>query len=480
MGRKDLRDLALVTIDGESAKDFDDAVYAEYDGKNWRLVVAIADVSSYVKSTSELDFSAAERGNSVYFPRRVIPMLPEALSNGLCSLKPNVDRLCMVCDMVIDVNGKVLSYEFYPSVMNSKARLTYTIVDKILNHDDKSLQSEFSSVVSDLENLQKLYQIMLSEREKRGALEFDSTETAIVFNDQGKIDFIKPIFRNEAHRIIEECMLAANVCAAKFLLEDNIDGLFRNHECPSEEKLENLRIFLAEFGLSLQGKSKPTPKDYRYLVEKVASRPEAHLLQTVLLRSMQQAVYSNKNLGHFGLAYDAYTHFTSPIRRYPDLIVHRAIRSKLSNKPFKLKDITKIAEHCSGTERTADEATRDVESWLKCYFMQDKVGQVFEGTVTGVTGFGLFIELDEVYIEGLLHVTELGNDYFTFDKSKHAMIGERTNLSYRLGDRLKVKVVRVDLETIKIDFSLEGAEKDVKKRKAQKKKSKFPKKAHKR
>jgi ribonuclease R len=480
VGRKDLRDLALVTIDGESAKDFDDAVYAEYDGKNWRLVVAIADVSSYVKSTSELDFSAAERGNSVYFPRRVIPMLPEALSNGLCSLKPNVDRLCMVCDMVIDVNGKVLSYEFYPSVMNSKARLTYTIVDKILNHDDKSLQSEFSSVVSDLENLQKLYQIMLSEREKRGALEFDSTETAIVFNDQGKIDFIKPIFRNEAHRIIEECMLAANVCAAKFLLEDNIDGLFRNHECPSEEKLENLRIFLAEFGLSLQGKSKPTPKDYRYLVEKVASRPEAHLLQTVLLRSMQQAVYSNKNLGHFGLAYDAYTHFTSPIRRYPDLIVHRAIRSKLSNKPFKLKDITKIAEHCSGTERTADEATRDVESWLKCYFMQDKVGQVFEGTVTGVTGFGLFIELDEVYIEGLLHVTELGNDYFTFDKSKHAMIGERTNLSYRLGDRLKVKVVRVDLETIKIDFSLEGAEKDVKKRKAQKKKSKFPKKAHKR
>ena len=455
-GRKDLRDLALVTIDGETAKDFDDAVYAEQSGENWRLVVAIADVSSYVKMSSELDLSAVERGNSVYFPRRVIPMLPEALSNGLCSLKPKVDRLCMVCDMIINPKGIVLSYEFYPSVMNSKARLTYTIVDKILNQDDKSLKNEFSSVVPDLENLQKLYRIMLSEREKRGALEFDSTETAIVFNDQGKIDFIKPIFRNEAHRIIEECMLAANVCAAKFLLDEDIDGLFRNHECPSEEKIENLKNFLAEFGLSLQGGNKPTPKDYRYLVEKVSSRPEAHLLQTVLLRSMQQAVYSNKNLGHFGLAYDAYTHFTSPIRRYPDLIVHRAIKTKLLKKSFKLKDIIKIAEHCSGTERTADEATRDVESWLKCYFMQDKVGQVFEGTVAGVTGFGLFIELDEVYIEGLLHVTELGNDYFTYDKSKHAMIGERTNLSYRLGDRLKVKVVRVDLETIKIDFALDG------------------------
>ena len=467
-GRKDLRDLALVTIDGETAKDFDDAVYAERIGENWRLVVAIADVSSYVEQSSELDSSAIERGNSVYFPRRVIPMLPEALSNGLCSLKPNVDRLCMVCDMVINDKGSVLSYEFYPSVMNSKARLTYTIVDKILNHDDKVLMSDYNSIVPDLKNLQNLYQIMLKERDKRGALEFDSTETAIVFNEQGKIDFIKPIFRNEAHRIIEECMLAANVCAAKFLLEDNIDGLFRNHECPSEEKLDNLRNFLAEFSLSLQGGNKPTPKDYRELVQKVSNRPEAHLLQTVLLRSMQQAVYSNKNLGHFGLAYDAYTHFTSPIRRYPDLIVHRAIKTKLLNKPYKLKDIAKIAEHCSGTERTADEATRDVESWLKCYFMQDKVGQIFEGTVAGVTGFGLFIELDEIYIEGLLHVTELGNDYFTYEKNKHAMIGERTNLSYRLGDRLKVKVVRVDLETTKIDFSLEGSKSKPKKIKKQK------------
>ncbi|MDC0182821.1 ribonuclease R [Nitrosomonadales bacterium] len=479
-GRKDLRDLALVTIDGETARDFDDAVFAEPDGDNWRLVVAIADVSAYVKTSSKLNTSAAERGNSVYFPRRVIPMLPEALSNGLCSLNPNVDRLCMVCDMIINNKGRLDSYEFYPSVMNSKARLTYTNVNKILNHDDKDLKREYSFILSDLENLKKLYHIMLNEREKRGALEFDSTETAIVFNEQGKIDFIKPIFRNEAHKIIEECMLAANVCAANFLLDNKTDGLFRNHECPSEERLENLRGFLNEFGLSLQGGNKPTPKDYKNLINKISNRPESHLLQTVLLRSMQQAVYSEKNLGHFGLAYDSYTHFTSPIRRYPDLIVHRAIKTKLDKKLFKLKDISKIAEHCSSTERRADEATRDVESWLKCYFMQDKVGQIFEGIVAGVTGFGLFIELDEIYIEGLLHVTELGNDYFTYDKSKHAMVGERTKLSYRLGDRLKVKVVRVDLESIKIDLSLETIKEIPRQTKMRKKKSNFTKKYKKR
>ena len=479
-GRKDLRDLALVTIDGETARDFDDAVFAEPKGNNWRLVVAIADVSAYVKTSSKLNTSAVERGNSVYFPRRVIPMLPEALSNGLCSLNPNVDRLCMVCDMVINNKGRLVSYEFYPSVMNSKARLTYTNVDKILNHGDKDLKKEYSFILSDLENLNKLYRIMLNEREKRGALEFDSTETAIVFNEQGKIDFIKPIFRNEAHKIIEECMLAANVCAANFLIDNKVDGLFRNHECPSEERLENLRGFLNEFGLSLQGGNKPTPKDYKHLVKKISNRPESHLLQTVLLRSMQQAVYSENNLGHFGLAYDAYTHFTSPIRRYPDLIVHRAIKTKLDNKLFKLKDLSKIAEHCSSTERKADEATRDVESWLKCYFMQDKVGQIFEGIVAGVTGFGLFIELDEVYIEGLLHVTELGNDYFTYDKAKHAMVGERTKLSYRLGDKLKVKVVRVDLETIKIDLSLVSVKEIPREKKMRKRKSNFSKKYKKR
>ena len=469
-GREDLRSLPLVTIDGETARDFDDAVYAEPAKDGWRLVVAIADVSSYVSSQTALDEEALERGNSVYFPRRVIPMLPEALSNGLCSLNPNVDRLCMVCDMIISEEGKVTSYQFYPSVMNSKARLTYTIVDQILNQNNQELQSEHKQVVPHLINLQKVFNILFKQRELRSAIEFDSTETTIIFNDQGKIDFIKPVYRNQAHRIIEECMLSANVCAANFLLDNDDNGLFRNHETPTPEKLENLRGFLLEFGLSLSGGDNPTSKDYGALIKKVTGRPDEHLLQTVLLRSMQQAVYSNENKGHFGLAYEAYTHFTSPIRRYPDLIVHRAIKEKLSKVKSSIKNISQIAMHCSGTERKADDATRDVEAWLKCYFMQDKVGQIFEGTVAGVTGFGLFVELDDIFIEGLLHVTELGSDYFTYDKQKHAMVGERSSTQYRLGDRLKVKVVRVDLETSKIDFSLIGGEKRIKTNKVEKKK----------
>jgi ribonuclease R len=452
--RVDLRKLPLVTIDGETARDFDDAVYAEPLGDEWRLIVAIADVSAYVKYGTDLDKEALERGNSVYFPRRVVPMLPESLSNGLCSLNPNVDRLCMVCDMRINKLGNVLSYEFYPAVMQSKARLTYTIVNEILNKENASLISEYKNIYKDLKNLYSIFQLLLKQRQKRGALEFDSTETSIIFNDNGKIDRIKAIYRNEAHRIIEECMLAANVCAAEFLLEKNTDALFRNHETPSEEKLENLRGFLVEFNLLLEGGNAPSVKQYGKLIEQIINRPDAHLLQTVLLRSMQQAVYSDKNKGHFGLAYNSYTHFTSPIRRYPDLIIHRAIKAKLNNKKLTIKDINQLGEHCSGTERRADEATRDVEAWLKCYFMQDKVGEIYHGTVSGVTGFGLFVELDGIFIEGLLHVTELGNDYFTFERSKHAMVGERTHLSYRLGDRIEVKVVRVDMETSKIDLSL--------------------------
>ena len=456
-GRVDLRNLPLVTIDGETARDFDDAVYAEPKSKGWRLVVAIADVSNYVKEGTQLNESAFERGNSVYFPRRVIPMLPEALSNGLCSLNPNVDRLCMVCDMSFDLKGDLTDNKFYPSVMNSKARLTYTIVDKILNHNDQALKEEHKNSYEDLINLQNLFKLLSNKREERGAIDFDSTETSIIFNDKGKIDYIKPIYRNEAHRIIEECMLSANVCAANYLLDNPGDGIYRNHETPSEEKLTNLRDFLLDFGLTLGGGSEPTVKDYGEILKKIANRPDSHLLQTVLLRSMQQATYSNKNRGHFGLAYSAYTHFTSPIRRYPDLMVHRAIKSHLSGKPSSIKNIEAMALHCSTTERTADDATRDVESWLKCYFMQDKVGQSFWGTVAGVTGFGLFIELDDIYIEGLLHVTELGNDYFTFDKARHAMVGEKTNLTYRLGDRLEIKVIRVDLDSIKIDLALLGS-----------------------
>ncbi|MBT4759906.1 MAG: ribonuclease R, partial [Nitrosomonadales bacterium] len=348
-GRVDLRNLPLVTIDGETARDFDDAVYAEPKSKGWRLVVAIADVSNYVKEGTQLNESAFERGNSVYFPRRVIPMLPEALSNGLCSLNPNVDRLCMVCDMSFDLKGDLTDYKFYPSVMNSKARLTYTIVDKILNHNDQALKEEHKNSYEDLINLQNLFKLLSNKREERGAIDFDSTETSIIFNDKGKIDYIKPIYRNEAHRIIEECMLSANVCAANYLLDNPGDGIYRNHETPSEEKLTNLRDFLLDFGLTLGGGSEPTVKDYGEILKKIANRPDSHLLQTVLLRSMQQATYSNKNRGHFGLAYSAYTHFTSPIRRYPDLMVHRAIKSHLSGKPSSIKNIEAMALHCSTT-----------------------------------------------------------------------------------------------------------------------------------
>lgn len=453
-GRRDVRDLMLVTIDGETAKDFDDAVYAEPEGRGWRLVVAIADVSYYVKPGEPLDKDAYERGNSVYFPRRVIPMLPEALSNGLCSLKPEVDRLCMVCDMHIDILGKIKRYEFYPSVMHSRARMTYTKVHDILTNPDGELAKEYDWLAPNLRHLHDLYKVLVSAREKRGAIEFESSDTLMMFNEHGKIEQIVPVVRNEAHRLIEECMLAANVCAANFLLEHEHPALYRIHEGPSPEKLEIVRAFMADFGFTLGGGDTPHAKDYGRLIKRFKGRPDEQLLQTVLLRSMQQAVYSPDNVGHFGLAYEAYTHFTSPIRRYPDLLVHRAIKAVLESQQYKAGHWDEMGQHCSMTERRADDATRDVESWLKCFFMQDKVGEEYDGTVAGVTGFGLFVALDGVYVEGLLHVTDLGNDYFVHDKSRHAMVGERTGVMYRLGDRLRVKVVRVDMETSKIDFTL--------------------------
>ena len=455
-GRIDVRDLSLITIDGETARDFDDAVYAESIDKNWRLVVAIADVSFYVQPDKILDKEAFERGNSVYFPRRVIPMLPEALSNGLCSLNPHVDRLCMICDMMIDQQGKVISYKFYPSVMESKARMTYTDVSTLLNETSPELTEKYKTIIPHIKNLESVYKILTKQRHVRGAIEFASSETIMIFNDQGKIDRIEPVIRNEAHRIIEECMLAANVCAANFLIEHEHPALYRIHEGPTEERLENLRIFLAEFGFMLGGGDKPSIKDYATVIEKIKGRPDEHLLQTVLLRSMQQAVYSPDNIGHFGLAYEAYAHFTSPIRRYPDLLIHRAIKATLEKKKMPAANWHVLGQHCSMTERRADDATRDVSSWLKCYYMQDKIGEIYEGTVAGVTSFGLFVSIDGIYIEGLLHVTELGNDYFTYDKARHAMVGERSHAIYRLGDRLKVKLVRVDLELSKIDFSLES------------------------
>ena len=473
-GRIDLRELALITIDGETARDFDDAVFAEpllpspqssHVGRGavtggWRLVVAIADVSFYVKPDDALDKEAFERGNSVYFPRRVIPMLPEALSNGLCSLNPDVERLCMICDMQIDAAGIVNSYKFYPSVMRSKARMTYTKVAEMLENPQGETAKEYTHIMPQAQNLYALFKLMLAQREKRGAIEFESTETQMIFDDNGKIEKIIPVQRNDAHKLIEECMLAANVCAADFLKTHEQTALYRIHEGPTPEKLEALRTFMAEVGFGVTGGDKPHAKDYSKLMNQIKTRPDAQLLQTVLLRSMQQAVYSPDNVGHFGLAYEAYAHFTSPIRRYPDLLIHRAIKAVLhkneglNGEKYKAKDWNNLGVHCSMTERRADEATRDVNNWLKCYYMQDKIGDVFEGTIAGVTAFGVFVALDGVYVEGLVHVTELGNDYFNYDKARHEMLGERTGVRFRLGDRLAVKVARVDLETSKIDFTL--------------------------
>ena len=450
----DLTKLDFVTIDGETAKDFDDAVFAEKAESNMRLFVAIADVSSYVSLNSQLDKEALSRGNSVYFPRRVIPMLPEKLSNGLCSLNPQVNRLTMVCEMIIDNEGLVLEYKFYPAIIFSKARLTYTITHKILYESDADLTIKYSHVLTNLKNLRKVHDLLSKQREKRSAIEFDSVETAINFNEDGKIDSIQPVHRNEAHKIIEECMLAANVSAAKFLLKGNSLAIYRNHESPKEEKLELLKNYIAEFGLKLGGGQKPSAKDFSALLQLIKLRPESQMLQTMILRSMQQAVYETKNKGHFGLAYDTYTHFTSPIRRYPDLVVHRAIKEKLKNKELRVKNLDEIAKQCSTTERRADEASRDVEDWLKCYFMKDRLGDIFYGTISSVTSFGIFVNLDEIYIEGLIHITDLGNDYYVFNKTKHALVGEKTKKSFGMSQRLKVKVAKIDMELSRIDLSL--------------------------
>ena len=463
-GRTDLRKLPLVTIDGETARDFDDAVYCEplsggaKGGKagGFRLIVAIADVGHYVKHADPLDMEARNRGNSVYFPRRVIPMLPEALSNGLCSLNPETDRLCMVCDMKVDAHGDVRDYQFYPAVMWSHARLTYTAVAEMLGDADGATARRHAGLLPHLVNLQSLYQLLARARAKRGAIDFDSTETQMIFDAHGKIERIIPVHRNDAHRLIEECMLAANVCASAFLSGNEHPTLYRIHEGPTPDRLLGLREFLKGFGLQLGGGDAPRAGDYAKVLERCKDRPDAQLLQTVMLRSLRQAVYSPENVGHFGLAYDAYAHFTSPIRRYPDLLVHRAIMAVLQNKHYEPGNWRELGAHCSQTERRADEATRDVESWLKCYYMRDRVGETFNGTISSVVGFGIFIALDDVYVEGLVHVSDLGSDYFHFDAAKHLLLGERTAKRYRLGDRVKVKVVRVDLETSRIDFVLDG------------------------
>ncbi|MFH0935086.1 MAG: ribonuclease R, partial [Pseudomonadota bacterium] len=458
-GRESVAKLPLVTIDGETARDFDDAVYCEPNAQGFRLVVAIADVSTYVKAGDALDKEAINRGNSVYFPRRVIPMLPEELSNGLCSLNPNVERLCMVCDMQISAEGEIQKHRFYPSVMFSHARLTYTKVADMLADPQGETAREYAAVLPHINNLYKLFQTLLQAREKRGAIDFETVETQMIFNDQGKIEKIVPVIRNDAHKLIEECMLAANVCAAAFLKEHEHPVLYRVHEGPTPEKLEAVREFFKEFGLQLGGGDDPQAADYSKLLKQIKGRPDAGLLQTVMLRSLRQAVYAPENLGHFGLGYEAYAHFTSPIRRYPDLLVHRAIKAVLDGKKYKPQlKWAELGVHCSMTERRADDATRDVEAWLKCFYMRDHLGSVFDGTISSVTGFGLFVALDDLYVEGLVHVSELGADYYHFDAAKHQMLGERTGKRYRLGDRVRVKVVRVDMESTKIDFVLESVE----------------------
>jgi len=485
--RVDLRDLPLVTIDGEDSRDFDDAVYAEPKKRGgWRLIVAIADVSHYVLPNSPLDVEAYQRGNSVYFPNDVVPMLPEKLSNGLCSLNPHQDRLCMVCEMQVDKNGKIGKFQFYEGVMHSHARLTYTQVAQVIAerytedgddqaNDATSSRHQFASVLPELDALHDLYQVLHSRRNDRGAIDFDSQETRILFDAERKISQIIPVARTDAHRLIEECMLAANVCAAEFLNKAKLPALYRVHLGPSEEKLVALREFLGELGLALSGGDDPQPEDYQRLLKRVAERSDAAVIQTVLLRSMRQAMYQCDNDGHFGLAFEAYTHFTSPIRRYADLMVHRAIRGLLRSKrrvahllrlsakrpvdlavsyPYDDGQVDSIGQHISITERRADEATRDVANWLKCEYLVDHVGDEFEGVVSAVTGFGLFVMLKDLYVEGLIHVTGLPKDYYSHEQAQHRMVGERTGQVFRLGDSLRVKVVRVDLDERKVDFEL--------------------------
>lgn len=475
--RKDLRDLPFVTIDGEDARDFDDAVYCEKRRLGgWRLWVAIADVSHYVRPGSALNDEAAKRATSVYFPERVVPMLPEALSNGLCSLKPDVDRLAMVCEMDISRAGKLGKYRFYESVIHSHARLTYTQVGEVLengSHPDVDKARE-----PDLRRLHELYKVLRGARDVRGAIDFETVETRIIFDQQRKIEAIVPVVRNDAHKLIEECMLCANVAAAGFFEANNVPMLYRVHEGPSEERLENLRKFLGELGLDLGGGAKPTPVHYQVLLEQVKDRDDAHVIQTMLLRSLSQAVYQPDNKGHFGLHYDAYAHFTSPIRRYPDLLVHRGIRHKIRSPgraksvvrvkgaehisqknifPYDVAAMVAFGEHSSMAERRADDATREVNAWLKCEYLQDHVGDEFSGVVSAVTSFGLFVELEDLYIEGLVHITALPGDYYNFDKAKQRLTGERTGRSFQLGGRVKVQVARVDLDDRKIDLELVGA-----------------------
>ncbi|MEY5100390.1 MAG: hypothetical protein RJA36_3109 [Pseudomonadota bacterium] len=493
--RVDLTDVPLVTIDGEDARDFDDAVYCEPArvgrGKGWRLLVAIADVSHYVETGAPIDVDAYDRATSVYFPRRVIPMLPEKLSNGLCSLNPEVERLCMVCDMLINAKGEIHAYQFYPAVMFSHGRLTYTEVAAILQNTRGPEAQRREALVPHLLNLHDVYRALLQARERRGAVDFETVETQIVCDESGRIEKIVPRVRNDAHRLIEEAMLAANVCSAEFIAHAKHPGLFRVHEGPTPEKIEVLRQYLKALAVPYQVSDQPQPMEFQQIAAATGERPDAQQIHQMLLRSMSQAIYSPSNEGHFGLAFEAYTHFTSPIRRYPDLLVHRVIKCILGERKYQLPNLptpgeahAKLAKrlasraapaekparakklsaelqawqaaglHCSANERRADEASRDVEAWLKCKYMREHLGEEFGGVVSAVTSFGLFVTLESLYVEGLVHITELGGEYFRYDEARQELRGERTGIRYALGSRVRVQVSRVDLDGRRIDFRL--------------------------
>lgn len=468
VGRVDLRKLPLVTIDGEDARDFDDAVFCEAKKSGgWRLWVAIADVSYYVRPDTALDKEAIERGNSVYFPSQVVPMLPEVLSNGLCSLNPQVDRLCMVCEMTISAAGKLSGYKHYEAVMNSHARLTYNKVGAILDGDEE-LRTRYEPLIGHIEELHKMYKVLKHARDQRGAIEFETTETKFIFNAERKIDRIEPVVRNDAHKIIEECMILANIASASLVEKAKEPALYRIHESPGELKLQGFRDFLGELGLELKGGLEPSPTDYAELVHKISERQDKELIQTMLLRSLKQAVYNADNAGHFGLALKRYAHFTSPIRRYPDLLLHRAIKYLIAKEAgtnkdrwtptggfhYSFDDMDVFGEQCSMTERRADDATRDVADWLKCEYMQDHVGEELEGVIANVTSFGFFVRLTELHIDGLVHISSLANDYYQYDPIGQRLIGESFGNIYRLGDAVKVKVLSVNLNDKQIDFEM--------------------------
>jgi len=479
--RVDLRKLPLITIDGEDARDFDDAVYCEpKKGGGWRLWVAIADVSYYVRADTALDEEAISRGNSVYFPSQVIPMLPEKLSNGLCSLNPDVDRLCMVCEMTISAAGKLSGSKFYSAVMRSHARFTYTKVAKILSAEDSvekaALREQYQPLVADIENLYQMYLALMTARTNRGAIAFETEEPCFIFNSDKKIETIEPLIRNDAHKIIEECMISANVATAQFIEKHKKPGLFRVHDKPSEDKYKNFVSYLSELGISLPTREQPEPADYGYILTQVAGRPDQELIQTMLLRSMRQAVYQSDNMGHFGLALESYSHFTSPIRRYPDLIVHRVIKAILQEQAVAQKQqntandgyfeysseaVITLGEHFSMTERRADDATRDVADWLKCEFMQDHVGDTFSGVISTVTNFGMFVRLANLHIEGLIHITSLGRDFYHFDDLRMTLTGENTGNKFHVGDVVEVKVAAVSLDDKKIDLVLSSDSGDI-------------------